>query len=373
MGEGVIQSLGHVHTQGRPLASVETFSATLLRDKAHSGARYPREGGHTSGRDRSTARQTCYRAGSNGTGKRGLLLHLFPRHKKKDGGFRPFLNLRKLNKLIEVPSFRMETLRSVISAVESGEWLTSIDLKDAYLHEPIHSEFKKYLWFSFDARCYQFRILPFRISPAPRVFTKLMLIPAQVARSKGRFCHPYLNDWLLRALSHHMSQIATQEVLDILVSLGWIVNLKKSDLNPAQTLVFLGANLNTESGLVSLSQDRIVRVKSVTSLFLLSTRHTARTWLQLLGNMSATVDVVWRARLRMRPIQQALRRLWANSEDLEKVLETTAWLIPHLQWWTEDGNLSRGLPLDTAVPSLTVQTDASLSGWGGVLNDHTAS
>ncbi|XP_067652431.1 uncharacterized protein [Haliotis asinina] len=105
---------------------------------------------------------------------------------KEDGGFRPILNLKGLNKFIEVPSFRMETLRSVISSVETGDWLTSIDLKDAYLHVPIHSEFKKYLRFSFDGKCYQFRVLPFSIFTAPRVFTKLMLIPAQLARSQGR-------------------------------------------------------------------------------------------------------------------------------------------------------------------------------------------
>ncbi|XP_071080626.1 uncharacterized protein [Haliotis cracherodii] len=280
---------------------------------------------------------------------------------KKGVGFRPILNLRRLNALIEVPFFKMETLCAVISAVETGEWLTSIDLKDAYLHIPIQPELKKYLRFSFDGRCYQFRVLPFGISTD------------QVARSKGRLCQPYLNDWLLRALSHHMSQMATQEVLDILITLGWIVNLKKSDLTPVQNLTFLGANFNTERGIVSLTRDRFAKVRSVTLQFLISNRHTARTWPQLLDNMVATVDVVWRAHLRMRPIQQALCQLWANSEDLETMLETPTWLITHLQWWTEDGNLSRGLPLDTPVPSLTVQTDASLSGWGGVLNDHTAS
>ncbi|XP_067659472.1 uncharacterized protein [Haliotis asinina] len=153
---------------------------------------------------------------------------------KKDGGFRPILNLKGLNKFIEVPSFRMETLRSVISSVETGDWLTSIDLKDAYLHVPIHSEFKKYLRFSFDGKCYQFRVLPFGISTAPRVFTKLMLIPAQLARSQGRCCHPYLDDWLLRALGLLLSHDATQQVMDILLKLGWIINLKKSDLTPTQ-------------------------------------------------------------------------------------------------------------------------------------------
>ena len=292
---------------------------------------------------------------------------------KKDGGFRPILNLKGLNRMIEVPSFKMETLRSVITSVQPGDWLTSIDLKDAYLHVPIHTSFRRYLRFSFDGVCYQFRVLPFGISTAPRVFTKLMLIPAQVVRASGVFSHPYLDDWLIRALTHTTSTESTQLVLDTLVKLGWIVNLKKSDLVPSQDLVFLGARFDTRAGLVSLSPDRITKVRE-TTLGFLSCRHvTARSFLRLLGHMASTVDVVWRARLRMRPIQQALSQVWTHSQSLEALLEVPEWLFPHLQWWTSTGHLSRGLPLEAPVPTLTVQTDASLTGWGGVLGSLSVS
>ncbi|XP_067685443.1 uncharacterized protein [Haliotis asinina] len=200
-----------------------------------------------------------------------------------------------------------------------------------------------------------------------------MLIPAQLARSQGRCCHPYLDDWLLRALRLLLSHDATQQVMDILLKLGWIINLKKSDLTPMQDLVFLGARFNTAQGIVSLAPDRIVKVQRTVFQFLEFPRATARTWLHLLGTMAATVDVVWRARLRMRPIQQALAQLWSHSESYETILETPAWLIPHLQWWTEVGNLSRGIPLETPTPSLSIQTDASLTGWGGVLGELSVS
>ena len=160
---------------------------------------------------------------------------------KKDGGFRPILNLKYLNLSLQVPSFKMETLRSVIASVEKDDWMTSIDLKDAYLHVPMHPEFKQFLRFSFDGVCYQFRVLPFGISTAPRVFTKLMLVAAQAVRARGRLCHPYLDDWLSRARSHQSSLDATQDIRETLLSLGWIINLKKSDLTPSQDLVFLGA------------------------------------------------------------------------------------------------------------------------------------
>ena len=73
-----------------------------------------------------------------------------------------------LNKMIEVPTFRMETLISVITVVQKGDWWSSIDLKDAYLQVPMHPDFKRYLRFSFDGKCYRFKVLPFGISTAPR-------------------------------------------------------------------------------------------------------------------------------------------------------------------------------------------------------------
>ncbi|XP_067660037.1 uncharacterized protein [Haliotis asinina] len=233
----------------------------------------------------------------------------------------------------------------------------------------MHPEFRKYLRFSFDGVCYQFRVLPFGISTAPRVFTKLMLVPVQVARAQGNFCFPYLDDWILRALSQHLSRESTQQVMDILTRLGWVIYLK-NQLVPRQDLVFLGARFETTRGVVSLSQERIFKVQGIVLRFLQSHIASARTWLQLLGNMAATVDIVWRARRRMLSIQQALAQQWSHSESYEKNLAIPQWLIRHLRWWTDTGNLFKGLPLMTPVPSLTVQTDASLTGLGGcVLGD----
>uniref|UniRef100_A0A803JK98 Reverse transcriptase domain-containing protein n=1 Tax=Xenopus tropicalis TaxID=8364 RepID=A0A803JK98_XENTR len=57
---------------------------------------------------------------------------------KKDGSFRPILDLKKLNRWISYHRFKMESLRSVIRAMEPAEFLASLDIRDAYLHVPIH-------------------------------------------------------------------------------------------------------------------------------------------------------------------------------------------------------------------------------------------
>jgi hypothetical protein len=64
---------------------------------------------------------------------------------KKSGGWRPILNLRPLNKMLRVDSFKMESLKNVVLAVQPGEWLASLDLQDAYFHVPVHVSHKKFL------------------------------------------------------------------------------------------------------------------------------------------------------------------------------------------------------------------------------------
>jgi hypothetical protein len=52
-------------------------------------------------------------------------------------------------------------------------WTTSLDLMDAYFHIPFVPAFRKCLRFVWDNTVYQFRSLPFGISTAPLVFTRV--------------------------------------------------------------------------------------------------------------------------------------------------------------------------------------------------------
>ena len=91
----------------------------------------------------------------------------------KTGGMRPVINLSILNTYLVIPHFKMETNRSIRASIP-GLWTTSLDLSDAYFHIPISPSFRKYLRFVWDNRVFQFRALPFGLSAAPLVFTKIM-------------------------------------------------------------------------------------------------------------------------------------------------------------------------------------------------------
>ena len=59
---------------------------------------------------------------------------------KTAGSWRPVIDLSHLNRFVDVSHFQMETIQSVLLSVRQGDWMASIDLKEAYLQVPVHPE-----------------------------------------------------------------------------------------------------------------------------------------------------------------------------------------------------------------------------------------
>ena len=93
---------------------------------------------------------------------------------KAPGAWRPVIDLSLLNLKVQKTSFKMETLQSVVLSVRAGDWMVSLDLKDAYLQVPMHPESRKFLRFVAWGKVYQFKVLCFGLSTAPQVITRVM-------------------------------------------------------------------------------------------------------------------------------------------------------------------------------------------------------
>ena len=83
------------------------------------------------------------------------------------------IDLSPLNGFVRQPPFTMETAASVLLSVREGDFLTSVDLKDAYFQIPIHRSSRKWLRFTSDGTVHQFKVLCFGLSTAPQVFTRV--------------------------------------------------------------------------------------------------------------------------------------------------------------------------------------------------------
>ena len=113
--------------------------------------------------------------------------------------WRPVIDLSRLNTFLHVEKFKMEAPESIKTSLVPGEWVSSIDLSDAYLHIPIHPNSRKYLRFCHRSQVFQFTSLLFGLATAPQVFTMIVKEVKLMALSRGLRLHQYLDDWLIRS------------------------------------------------------------------------------------------------------------------------------------------------------------------------------
>ena len=163
------------------------------------------------------------------------------------GVFQPTLSGPQIQQQMETPEIRM--------SLQSGEWVTSIDFKDAYFHISIQEQSRKYLRFHVQGQTYHFKALPFGLSTAPLEFTVVAKEVKLMAIHRGIRIHQYLDDWLERARSHQVCLQHIQELVQICQNLGWLVNLEKSELEPKQIFNFVGYQFDLQTGRVRPTPD----------------------------------------------------------------------------------------------------------------------
>ena len=298
---------------------------------------------------------------------------------KKDGGRRPVFDLKALNHFVRKEKFKMTTPRVVTNALHHGDSAVSVDLKDAYFHIPIHRKSRRLLRFATAGndglRVFQFRALPFGLTSAPRVFTKVILPIGHLAHTHAICLLQYLDDWILRNTDKSLLVQQASWLLRIMCRVGLVLNVQKSQLAPTQRLIHIGVEYWLDVGLMFPPMDRVHKIESGVSLLLSVQVTTAYFWLSLLGRMSSATDAIPLGRLHLRPLQLYLLAHWSPaSKDMAALIPVKHNLLDHhLHWWLNRKYTRAGMLLDIPEAQTQLFTDASESGWGAHLDTFQAS
>jgi hypothetical protein len=292
---------------------------------------------------------------------------------KKTGDLRPVLNLRPLNQFLTAPKFKMETLSNVCRMLRPGDWMTSIDLSDAFLHVSINPAHRKYLRFRWNNKSYQFRTLPFGLSLSPWVFTKMVRPVLKWAREQGIRISAYLDDIILAATSKEEAKLHTRMVREQLERLGFLIKDSKSILDPTQRIDHLGFRIDTNTMSLSVPKSKVRDLRREAQKIIKTGAITLRRLAAFIGKAIAMTIAVFPARLMTRNLIQlqnaALARncSWTDSVTLDKAaLENLEWWREHLLGWNGQGFLPQKTDVDA-------YTDASDDAWGIVIDDKTIS
>ena len=277
---------------------------------------------------------------------------------KKTEDLRPVIDLSTLNCHMVVPHFKMETQGSVRSAIRSQKWTVSIDIRDAYLHVTMHQAVHNYLHFVVNKKVYQFTCLPFGLATSPGEFTKLLRTVVSLLRQQGVKLQVYLDDWLIRADTPKEAQLHAQTTI-------------KSDLTPSQDFQFIGMQFNTRHFTVAPLPKMRAKLQSVYQHWMANPNITARDLHRLLGMLVFMVSLVWRGRLRLRPVQWWAATAWCQrTGNWSNRIQVPEWVLSEVALWSSPAVL-QGLPLAARETEVTLFTDASSSDWGAQLGSHS--
>ncbi len=141
----------------------------------------------------------------------------------------------------------MEDMHALRDTLNPRDWLTQIDLKDAYFNTPVALKHQKLLRFSIENKIYQFTCLACGLSSAPWAFTKTLrpVVGGGALRDHGVRMIQYMDDILIMSRSESQALEHTAATTYLLENLGFIVHPDKSELCPTQDLEFLGMVANT--------------------------------------------------------------------------------------------------------------------------------
>ena len=284
------------------------------------------------------------------------------------------IDLSHLNDFVQLTSFKMETVASVLLSVREGDFLASLDLKDAYFQIPIHGSSRKLLRFMSEGTVYQFKALCFGLSTAPQVFTRVFAAVSAWAHSRGIRLLRYLDDWLVLSSSEKKAKESIRELLSLCRTLGIVINEKKSDLVPSQSAKYLGMTIDTGAGKVFPSLARVEKFLTIAESFCSMQSPPAQLWQVILGHLASLERLVPHGRLRMRSLQWHLKMHWSPESDppsLPVALPEEA--RRDLSWWMVRDHLFTGVRFGTPVPDLHLYSDVSSSGWGAHLLDQNVS
>ncbi len=284
---------------------------------------------------------------------------------------RPILDLRRLNVSLYKGKFKMLTIKTIMSQVQEGDWFVTIDLKDAYFHIQVVQRHRRFLRFAFGGKAYQYKVLPFGLALAPRTFTKCMDAALAPLRLQGIRVLNYLDDWLILAHSRELVSRHRDIVLAHIHSLGLRMNAKKSVLLPSQRTVFLGVRLDSVQMQARLAPARIPDLTACLARFKLGQHVSVGTCRRLLGLMAAASPVLPLGLLHMRPFLW-----WMKELRLHPTVPATRLIRVSRScclMWRDPVFLRSGVRMGAIHRRHMITTDASMTGWGTVLEGRPAS
>jgi len=248
-------------------------------------------------------------------------------------------------------------------------YMFQFDIKQGYHHIDIFEEHQTYLGFSWKIndklRYFIFTVLPFGLTSAPFIFTKIMRSLVKFWREQAIAIAVYLDDGLGAANSYSICIKHSFIVNSTLINCGFIVNVEKSNWKPSKILTWIGITANLENKTYTIPSKRVISLAASISKIKENLPYsTARNIAKLCGKIISTKfilgDIV---QLKTRNLYKVIKT--ATSWDSRINFKHNDVAIKELIFWQQNFvNYNTRQMIPYRIPEIEVFSDASNHGIG---------
>ena len=292
----------------------------------------------------------------------------------RSGKQRMVLDCRHINPFLHKFKCKFEDSTVARQMFSAHDFLFKFDLKSAYHHIMIFEPHRKYLGFKWHdgnvERYYVFNVLPFGLSTAGYIFTKVMREVVKHWRSLGMKVIMYLGDGLAGDNSFDSAKTASEFIRKSSSDFGFLIAEDKCEWEPRQHITWLGLQWDMEIGKIFVTSDRLNRLLDILSSILkqiafkrdlFRARFVARITGQIISMQMVLGGI---CRLKTRELYKCID-MRANWDSLVPLNNAA---VAELDFWRLNISAlnSTGKDLrDAQVCNFAVYTDASATGYGG--------
>ena len=227
---------------------------------------------------------------------------------------------------------------------------------------------QQFLGFAWEDKYYVFTVLPFGLSTACYVFTKLLRPLVKLWRGSGIRCVVYIDDGLIMASGFERALKDSNFVRDSLESAGLVINIEKSNWMPQQRGRWLGFELDLAQGSILVPPQKVDSLRQSLQQCVSAQIIPARTLASLIGkiiSMSFALGPI--ARLRTRSMYGLLNSRLSWYDTLVINGETRG----ELAFWNSCIDCFNGQKLWKSPSAVRiVYSDASGTGYAGYTVQH---
>ena len=153
-----------------------------------------------------------------------------------------------------------------------------------------------------------------------------------------------------------------------------MINMAKSLNFGAQSIEFLGTRPDSSSMKLTLKEGKLLQIRELCNSAIDSQVISLRALAKILGNLSWAIQAVPYAQSHFRGLQALFINFYhVHGNPLEFLVPLDATPVADLSWWRENAVQCAGRSLEELKPDLVIYSDASLDGWGAVMNGAYAS